>query len=151
MVARNRNANSRSIDPSGIRFGSGEIYAIVEATPFNTEISNSLCVGRRRQQDSDEDVFLFLIMNQGYSLTPDLRNQLEDAIKRGLSSRHVPRFILEVPDIPTTINGKKVETPVKQMISGKDVKASATVQNPEALQYFKRFRDLEREPREARL
>lgn len=90
-------------------------------------------------------------MNPGYTLTPDLRNRLKDAIKRGLSSRHVPRFILEVPDIPTTINGKKVETPVKQTISGKDVKASATVQNPEALEYFKRFRDIEREPREARL
>jgi acetoacetyl-CoA synthetase len=90
-------------------------------------------------------------MNSGYTLTPDLRNRLKDAIKRGLSSRHVPRFIIEVPDIPTTINGKKVETPVKQMISGKDVKASATVQNPETLQYFKRFRELDREPREARI
>ena len=140
-----------TLDPSGIRFGSGEIYAIVEAAPFNTEISNTLCVGRRRQQDSDEDVFLFVIMNQGYTLSPDLRNRLKDAIKRGLSSRHIPRFIIEVPDIPTTINGKKVETPVKQVISGKDIKASATVQNPEALEYFKKFRDLESEPRQVRL
>ena len=138
-------------DPSGIRFGSGEIYAIVEAAPFNTLISNSLCVGRRRPQDSDEQVFLFLIMNEGQPLTPELRNRLTQAIKDGLSSRHVPKFVLEVPDIPTTINGKKVETPVKQIMSGKDIMASATVQNPEALQYFKNFRDIEREPREARL
>ena len=90
-------------------------------------------------------------MNEGYSLTPDLRERLKKAIKEGLSTRHVPKFILEVPDIPTTINGKKVETPVKQMVSGKDVKASATVQNPDALEYFRRFRDLESEPRQARL
>lgn len=90
-------------------------------------------------------------MNPGHSLTPDLRAKIKDAIKQGLSSRHVPKFVLEVPDIPTTINGKKVETPVKQVISGKDVKASATVQNPDALQYFTRFRDLESEPRQARL
>ena len=90
-------------------------------------------------------------MTEGYSLTPELRNKLKQAIKDSLSSRHVPKFVLEVPDIPTTINGKKVETPVKQVISGKDIKASATVQNPEALAYFKRFRELEREPREARL
>ena len=63
----------------------------------------------------------------------------------------MPKFVIQVPDIPTTINGKKVETPVKQVISGKDVKASATVQNPEALEYFRRFREVEREPREARL
>lgn len=90
-------------------------------------------------------------MNQGYTLTPELRDRLKKAIKDGLSTRHVPKFILEVPDIPTTINGKKVETPVKQLMSGKDVKASATVQNPDALEYFKRFRDLESEPRAARL
>lgn len=138
-------------DPSGIRFGSGEIYAIVEAAPFNNEVSNSLCVGRRRPQDSDEQVFLFLVMNPGHSLTTELRAKIQDAIKQGLSSRHVPKFILEVPDIPTTINGKKVETPVKQVISGKDVKASATVQNADSLQYFKRFRDLESQPRQAKL
>lgn len=91
------------------------------------------------------------MMNQGYSLTPELRDRLKKAIKEGLSTRHVPKFILEVPDIPTTINGKKVETPVKQLMSGKDVKASATVQNPDALEYFRRFRDLESEPRAARL
>ena len=139
------------VDPSGIRFGSGEVYAIVEAAPFNAEISNSLCVGRRRAQDTDEQVFLFVVMNQGYSFTPELRDRLKKAIKEGLSSRHVPKFVLEVPDIPITINGKKVETPVKQIMSGRDVKASSTVQNPEALEYFKRFRDTEREPREARL
>ena len=138
-------------DPSGIRFGSGEIYAIVEAHPFTDTISNTLCVGRRRPQDSDEQVFLFAIMKPGHSLTPQLRNKLKQAIKQGLSSRHVPRFVLEVPDIPTTINGKKVEIAVKQIMSGKDVQASATVANPQALQYFKRFRSMESEPREARL
>ncbi len=90
-------------------------------------------------------------MNTGHSLTTDLRNKIKAAIRGGLSARHVPKFVLEVPEIPTTINGKKVETPVKQVISGKDVKASATVQNPDSLKYFKRFRDLEREPRETKL
>jgi len=91
------------------------------------------------------------VMNPGHSLTPDLRNKIKAAIRGALSSRHVPKFVLEVPDIPTTINGKKVETPVKQMMGGKDVKASATVLNPEVLEYFRRFRDLESEPKEARL
>lgn len=90
-------------------------------------------------------------MNKGRSFTPELREKIKKAIKNGLSARHVPKFVIEVPDIPTTINGKKVETPVKQMISGKDVKASATVQNPDSVEYFRRFRNIEREPREARL
>jgi acetoacetyl-CoA synthetase len=68
-----------------------------------------------------------------------------------LSARHVPRFIFEVSEIPVTINGKKVEVAVKQIISGKDVEASATVANPGSLEGFKRFRGVEREPGEAKL
>lgn len=74
-------------DPSGIRFGSGEIYAIVEAAPFNVQISNSLCVGRRRPRDQDEDVFLFIVMSSAEHLTPELSASLRRAIKTGLSSR----------------------------------------------------------------
>lgn len=74
-------------DPSGIRFGSGEIYAIVEAKPFNAKISNSLCVGRRRPHDQDEDVFLFVVMKSTEDLTPELAGSLRQAIKTGLSSR----------------------------------------------------------------
>lgn len=131
------------IDPSGIRFGSGEIYAIVETKPFTDYFSNCLCVGRRRSTDLDEQVFLFLVMNPGISLTQDLRSQIKAAIRDGLSPRHVPKFVIAVPDIPMTINGKRVEIAVKQVLSGKDMKLSATVQNPEAIEWFKRFRDLE--------
>lgn len=65
--------------------------------------------------------------------------------------RHVPRFIVEVPQIPTTINGKKVEAAVKQTLSGKDVTPSNTVVNPDSIAYFRRFRELEREPRSTKL
>lgn len=139
------------LNPSGIRFGSGEIYSIVEASPFTERISQALCVGRRRPQDKDEDVFLFVVMKPGERFDPDLREQLKVAIKTALSPRHVPRFLLEVPEVPTTINGKKVESAVKQTLSGKDIKPSNTVSNPDAIAYFKRFRDLEREPRQSKL
>ncbi|CAK4028733.1 Acetoacetyl- synthetase [Lecanosticta acicola] len=139
------------LNPSGVRFGSGEIYSIVEAPPFTEHISNSLCVGRRRPQDKDEDVFLFVVMIAGNIFTKELWDAIKQAIKTGLSPRHVPRFVIEVPEIPTTINGKKVESAVKQTISGIDVKPSNTVLNPDAITFFRRFRDLEREPRAAKL
>jgi len=132
-------------DPSGIRFGSSEIYAIVESPPFNTTFTNTLCVGRRRPQDPDESVFLFVVPAAGHSLTPALRADLKAAIRSSLSARHVPRFVFEVPEIPITINGKKVEVAVKQIVSGRDVEASATVANPGCLEGFKRFRGVERE------
>ncbi|KXT08863.1 hypothetical protein AC579_6755 [Pseudocercospora musae] len=139
------------LNPSGIRFGSGEIYSIVEASPFTEDISQTLCVGRRRPQDKDEDVFLFCVMLEGRTMTPELVNAIRNAIKTSLSARHVPRFILQVPEIPTTINGKKVESAVKQTISGKDVNPSNTVSNPHAVAYFKRFREIDRMSRPARL
>jgi acetoacetyl-CoA synthetase len=49
-----------ALNPSSIRFGSGEIYAIVEGPAFNAEIAERLCVGRRRPSDTDESVFLFV-------------------------------------------------------------------------------------------
>jgi acetoacetyl-CoA synthetase len=139
------------IDPSGIRFGSGEIYAIVETQPFTKYISNTLCVGRRRPQDADEQVFLFLVMRPGFSLTNELRLEVKNAIRDGLSSRHVPKFIIAVPDIPITINGKKVEISVKNVLSGKEVMPSSTVQNPDTIAWFKRFRDVESEPKDTKL
>lgn len=76
-----------------------------------------------------------------------LRSEIKLAIRNGLSPRHVPKFVLPVPEIPVTINGKKVEIAVKDILSGKSVKPSATIQNPEALFWLKRFQNLESEPR----
>ncbi|KAL9075824.1 MAG: hypothetical protein Q9157_003880 [Trypethelium eluteriae] len=141
------------LNPSGIRFGSGEVYAIVEAPPFNTErgVAETLCVGRRRPEDKDEAVFLFVRMQEGKRFTTELKNELKEAIAKGLSRRHVPRFMEEVKEIPYTVNGKKVEIAVKNLISGRDVKVSSTVANPKSLEGFRRFRDLEAEPRKAKL
>ena len=148
--------NGRSdgvLNPSGIRFGSGEIYAITESPPFNTVlgIAETLCVGRRRSKDVDEAVFLFVRMQPGRELTAELKKKLKQAIATGLSRRHVPRFVEEVREIPYTVNGKKVEIAVKNLISGRNVKLSSTVANPESFEEFKRFRELEAEPRKNKL
>lgn len=127
------------LNPSGIRFGSGEIYALVEGPAFNSEIAETLCVGRRRPADADESVFLFVRMAVGHSLTHELVRRLRNAIAKGLSPRHVPRFIVQVDEIPVTINGKKVETTVKQIISGREIKVSSTVANPECLIRYRRW------------
>jgi acetoacetyl-CoA synthetase len=90
-------------------------------------------------------------MKPGKSLSRSLILSVKAAIGKALSPRHVPRFVLEVPEIPVTINGKKVEAAVKQTISGRDITPSNTVTNPASIGYFKRFRNLEREPDLAKL
>ena len=42
-----------------------------------------------------------------------------------------------------TVNGKKVELPVKQIVSGKVVKPSGTLANPESLQFYYQFAKVE--------
>lgn len=134
------------LNPQGIRFGSAEIYEITEAHPFNEVIETSLCIGRRRVAfDADESVFLFVVMRDGQKFNRTLRTSLCDAIRMALSARHVPRFVFAVREIPLTVNGKKVETLVKQTICTGHVpeRMSSTVANPGCLSDFARFYDTE--------
>ncbi|KAI9373199.1 hypothetical protein BJX61DRAFT_398983 [Aspergillus egyptiacus] len=131
------------LNPSGIRFGSAEIYNVIE-TQFATEIADSLCVGQRRPQDSDESLMLFLLMRPGYRFSKELVGRVKEAIRRALSARHVPKYVFETKEIPTTVNLKKVELPVKQIVSGKKIKASGTLLNPESLEYYYQFVDVEK-------
>lgn len=126
-----------------MRFGSSEIYSIIESPPFTTHLSTTLCIGRRRPQDTDEAVFLFVVPLPNHSLTPQLRAQIKAAVRKNLSPRHVPKFVFEVPEIPVTINGKKVEVAVREIVSGREVEVSATVANPGCLRAFGRFRGVE--------
>ncbi|KAJ9617036.1 hypothetical protein H2200_000757 [Cladophialophora chaetospira] len=126
------------LNPSGVRFGSAEIYSIIEAK-FADRISDSICVGQRRPQDADERVVLFLLMKTGHQFTPQLVKEVKEAIRKATSPRHVPKFVFETKAIPTTVNLKKVELPVKQIVSGKVIKPSGTLANPESLDYYYQF------------
>lgn len=127
------------LNPSGVRFGSAEIYAVTETIP---EIADSICVGQKRERDPDERVLLFVIMKPGSSFTPDLEKRIRTAIRERYSPRHVPRFIFEVADIPYTVNGKKCEINVKHLACCRQVALSGTVANPEALKLYEKYQNL---------
>lgn len=90
------------LNPSGVRFGSAEIYSIIEAK-FADRISDSICVGQRRPQDTDERVVLFLLMKPGHQFTPQLVREVKEAIRKETSPRHVPKFVFETKEIPVCI------------------------------------------------
>jgi len=102
------------LNPSGVRFGSAEIYSVLE--DFSDAVDDSLCVGQRRPQDKDERVLLFLKMRQSHPFDEALVNRIRAAIRAALSPRHVPAHIFEVDEIPYTVNGKKIEIAVKQIV-----------------------------------
>ncbi|KAJ4248453.1 hypothetical protein NW762_012790 [Fusarium torreyae] len=127
------------LNPSGVRFGSSEIYAVTETIP---EIQDSICVGQKRDVDIDERVILFVILKPGQTLTPSLRSTIRKAIQQQRSPKHVPKFIFEVNDIPYTVNGKKCEINVKHIVNGRKVVAGATVANPNALELYEQYKSL---------
>lgn len=88
------------LNPSGVRFGSAEIYSVLE--DFAKIIDDAICVGQRRPQDKDERVLLFLKLRPNQKCTPDLLNSIRSKIKTRLSARHVPAFIFEVSEIPVS-------------------------------------------------
>ncbi|XP_045635038.1 acetoacetyl-CoA synthetase isoform X2 [Ursus americanus] len=127
-----------TLNPNGVRFGSSEIYNIVEAFE---EVMDSLCVPQYNK-DGEERVLLFLKMASGHSFEPELVKSIRNAIRVGLSARHVPSLILETKGIPYTLNGKKVEVAVKQIIAGKAVEHRGAFSNPETLDLYRDIPEL---------
>ena len=121
-----------TLNPGGVRIGTAEIYRVVEKLD---EIADSLVVGV--QKDGNEQVALFLKMNEGHKLTEELINSIKSIIRSNCSPRHVPAIIKPVADIPYTINLKKVELAVKKVIHGEEVTNKDALANPEALDCFK--------------
>ncbi|XP_003817902.1 acetoacetyl-CoA synthetase isoform X1 [Pan paniscus] len=128
-----------TLNPNGVRFGSSEIYNIVESFE---EVEDSLCVPQYNKH-REERVILFLKMASGHAFQPDLVKRIRDAIRMGLSARHVPSLILETKGIPYTLNGKKVEVAVKQIIAGKAVEQGGAFSNPETLDLYRDIPELQ--------
>ncbi|XP_076006898.1 acetoacetyl-CoA synthetase [Genypterus blacodes] len=128
-----------TLNPNGVRFGSSEIYNIVEAFE---EVSDSLCVPQY-SADGEERVILFLKMAPGQLFCPELVQRIRGAIRKALSARHVPALLLETKDIPYTISGKKVEVAVKQVLAGRDVTQRGAFSNPDSLDLYKNIPELQ--------
>ena len=124
------------LNPMGVRFGSSEIYNIL-LKHFSVQVEDALCIGRKRKQDADEVVVLFLKMAKDQKFSTELARDIQAVVRRELSARHVPQIIDECPAIPVTTNGKKVEGAVKQILSGMNISTSASVANSECLDWYR--------------
>ena len=126
------------LNPGGVRIGTAEIYRAVEQLP---EIVEALAVG----QDWEDDVrvVLFVILKPGASLDEALTKTIKQQIRTGASPRHVPAKVIQVSDIPRTLNGKIAELAVRQTIHGHAVKNRDALANPEALELFQDLTELQ--------
>ena len=120
-----------TLNPGGVRIGTAELYRQVEQLE---EIEDSVVVGQN--WDNDVRVILFVKMASGIALSEELQNKIRQTIRVHASPRHVPAKIIPVPDIPYTLNMKKVELAVKKVIHNQEVKNKDALRNPEALDHF---------------
>jgi acetoacetyl-CoA synthetase len=122
------------LKPSGVRIGTAEIYAQMEKL---SEIADSLAVGQNYQED--QRVILFVKLAEGVTLTDELKNKIRKTLRENASPRHVPAVILETPDIPYTLNMKKVESAVTNIINGRAVTNKDALINPASLEYYEKI------------
>lgn len=120
-----------TLNPSGVRIGTAEIYRVVEAMD---EISDSIVVGQ--DWEGDVRVILFVKLAAGVELSEDLVTKIKKNIRENTTPRHVPAKILPIADIPVTLNGKKVELAVRNVIEGRPVTNKDALANPEALDLY---------------
>ncbi|KAH9936950.1 acetoacyl-CoA synthetase [Amylocystis lapponica] len=129
------------LNPGGVRFGSAEIYDVIElcfapgASHAAHTIVDCLVIGQSIAKGTDERVILFVKLLEGQVLSTELEEKVKTEIRSRRSARHVPARVIQVQDIPYTVNMKRVEVPVKKIINGATVSSvnPATLRNAECL------------------
>ncbi|MCF3944793.1 acetoacetate--CoA ligase [Oceanobacillus alkalisoli] len=127
-----------TINRGGIRIGTSEIYRAVDKIP---EIEDSLIVDIP-SPSGDSITPLFIVLKEGYELTRELKASIKKQIRDYCSPRHVPTGIYVAPDLPKTLNGKKLEVPVKKILMGQSAERvvnKGSLGNQQALDYFLEF------------
>ncbi|GFV69720.1 acetoacetyl-CoA synthetase [Trichonephila clavipes] len=127
-----------TLKQQGTRFGSSEIYNVVD---MFYEVRDSLCVSQYNK-NFDERAVLFLKMRQGYHFNAELVERIQKAITQELTSKHIPKVILEIQDIPYNMNGKKMEVIVKNIINKRSYNPDNVI-NSECLENFKHIPELQ--------
>lgn len=127
-----------TLNPGGVRIGTSEIYRQIEQME---EIEDSVVVGQ--DWKNDVRVILFVKLARHVELSEELKQKIVSNIRQNISPRHVPDKILSVPDIPYTLNMKKVELAVKKVIENRPVLNKDALINPEALDFYAELKELQ--------
>ncbi len=93
--------------------------------------------------EGDQRIILFVKLAEGHGLTDDLAAKIKKTLREKASPRHVPAKIIEIPDIPYTLNMKKVESAVTNLIHGRPVLNRDVLMNPQSLNYYENLPELQ--------
>ncbi|MGZ8666277.1 MAG: acetoacetate--CoA ligase, partial [Solirubrobacterales bacterium] len=138
-----------TINRSGVRMGTSEIYRAVQAVP---EVVDALVVDVPRE-GTEGWMPLFVVLREDAELDSDLEHEIARRVRERCSPRHVPDRVFQVDEVPRTLSGKVLEVPVKRILMGTPAERAASrdsLANPDSLDYFTelagRLRGVERPP-----
>ncbi|KPI21470.1 acetoacetyl-CoA synthase [Actinobacteria bacterium OK074] len=132
-----------TLNRQGVRMGSADIYEAVERLP---EIRESLVIGVE-QADGGYWMPLFVHLAPGAVLDDTLLARIKQTIRQQLSPRHVPDEVIEVPGIPHTLTGKRIEVPVKRLLQGTPLEKAVNPGSIDNLDLLNFYEELARERR----
>jgi len=121
-----------TLNRGAVRIGTAEFYAVVESIP---EVDDSVVI----HLESSDELLLFVQLREGAMLDEGLEARIRRELRDSLSPRHAPDRILAVPAVPRTLSGKKLEVPVKRILSGTppdEAASRGSLANPHALDAF---------------
>jgi acetoacetyl-CoA synthetase len=124
-----------TLNRGGVRMGTSEFYRVVEGLP---EIADSLVIDTG-QLGQDGRLLLYVVLAGQGELDDELAERIRSQLRSQLSPRHVPDAIHQVPGIPRTLSGKKLEVPIRKILLGTPVADAAdpdALANPEVLEFF---------------
>jgi acetoacetyl-CoA synthetase len=124
-----------TLNRHGVRIGTAEVYAALSSID---EVDDALIVNL----DLAGGRFfmpLFVKLVDGIRLDARIEDKIRDRLRREYTPRHVPDRIVQVPEIPVTLTGKKLEVPVRKILLGAPAEEAANrnaIANPFALDFF---------------
>ena len=124
-----------TLNRGGVRMGTSEFYRIVEELP---EVTDSLVIDTGAL-GTEGRLVLYLVLAPGASLDDALRAKIASLLRSELSPRHVPDAMHQVPGVPRTLSGKKLEVPVRKILTGTPITEAAdpdSLANPDVLAYY---------------
>jgi acetoacetyl-CoA synthetase len=124
-----------TLNRGGVRLGTSELYSVVEELD---EVLDSLIV----HLEAQDELLLFVVLRPGLELDEKLDKRIKGALRTSLSPRHAPDTVVAVPAIPRTLTGKKLEVPVKRILTGaqvSEVAASDALVEPAAIEPFAEY------------
>jgi acetoacetyl-CoA synthetase len=131
-----------TLNRGGVRLGTSEFYSVVEGFE---EVADSLVIHLEDQAGAGTgmgELLLFVVPAAGVECDDSLKKRIAAELRTSLSPRHVPDAIHAVHGIPRTLSGKKLEVPVKRILTGTPTDVAAArgaLANPDSLEAFERL------------